>query len=193
MAGIAGRDRDAAASARAPGDLRLVERAAGGDREAFEDLVVARVERIFRTALAILGRESDASDVVQETFIAVWVELPRLRQPDRFDAWVGRILVNNCRMALRRRGRVREIHMSDEAVGHPQFASSATDLAEIDVLDRAFGRLRHDDRALLVMRYLDDRSVREIADVLGIPEGTVKSRLHRARQALQAGVGAENR
>ena len=84
-------------------DRELILRARAGDREAFELIVVAKGEPLFRTALAILGSEADARDATQEAFIASWHSFSRLRDVDRFDAWIGRILINECRMALRRR------------------------------------------------------------------------------------------
>src|SRR5258706_8406452 len=91
----------------------LVQRAAGGDSAAFEHLVANRVDQAFRTARAILGNESDARDAMQTAFVSAWRELPRLRDVERFDAWLGRILVNACRAQIRRRGRVREVSLDD--------------------------------------------------------------------------------
>ena len=90
-------------------DRELLVRVRAGDREAFEAIVLAKGEPLFRTALAILGNEPDARDATQETFIAAWRGVGRLRDLERFDAWLGRILINECRMTLRHRGRVREI------------------------------------------------------------------------------------
>jgi RNA polymerase sigma-70 factor (ECF subfamily) len=89
----------------------LVERAARGDRDAFGQLAARHLEPSFRTALAIIGNEADARDVVQDVFLTAWRELPRLRDLDRFDAWLGRVLVNACRSHLRtrRRATVREL------------------------------------------------------------------------------------
>ena len=96
-------------------DRDLVVRARAGDREAFELIVVAKGEPLFRTALAILGNEADARDATQEAFIASWAQMSRLREVDRFDAWIGRILINECRMALRKRHRVREVAVEETA------------------------------------------------------------------------------
>ena len=163
-------------------DRELLLRARAGEREAFELIVVAKAEPSFRTALAILGNEADARDAVQETFINAWRSFGGLRDPERFDAWLGRILINQCRMALRRRGRVREIAMTDSTDSHqtdspPAFSSD---------FDAAFNRLNADQRALLVLHHLHGYDVREIAAWLGIPGGTVKWRLSRARRALAA-------
>ena len=106
-------------------DRELLLRARSGDREAFELVVLAKSEPLLRTALAILGREADARDAIQETFINAWRSFSSLRDTERFDAWLGSILINQCRMALRHRGRVREIPMPDSA--ESTYARPATD------------------------------------------------------------------
>jgi RNA polymerase sigma-70 factor, ECF subfamily len=159
-------------------DRELLLRARAGDEEAFELIVEQRGEHLFRTARAILGNEADAYDATQEAFIAAWRRYSGLRDLDRFDAWLGRILVNQCRMALRRRGRVREVSLADRS----EAAANATDGA----FDDAFERLSADQRAILVLHHLHGYGVAEIGAWLGVPTGTVKWRLHRARQALRA-------
>ena len=153
---------------------------------------------MYRTSLAILGDTADAADATQETFVSAWCARGSLRDPDRFDAWLGRINVNACRETLRRRGRsrVREIRLPEPDEG-PEPASTDRALdertAEADAFDRAFARLSVDDRAVLVMHHLQERPVCEIAAALGAPEGTVKSRLHRARAALETALAKESR
>jgi RNA polymerase sigma-70 factor (ECF subfamily) len=161
-------------------DRELISRARAGDREAFELIVVTKGEPLFRTALAILGSEADARDATQEAFIASWGKFSGLRDLDRFDAWLGRILINECRMTLRKRRRVREVAV-DEAPDRPtgQATPDSTDF------DDAFGRLSVDQRALLVLHHVHGYGVREIGAWLGIPSGTVKWRLNRARGALR--------
>lgn len=166
-----------------------VERAGAGDRTAFDRLIDARLEPTFRTALAILGDEADARDACQEAFLAAWRELPRLREPERFDAWFGRIVVNACRDALRsrRRRRVREIDV-DEAMS-ATLPSRARPFDErivgLDALERAFERLSIPERTILALHHLEHRPLSEIAGILGVPEGTVKSRLHAARRSFE--------
>lgn len=162
-------------------DRDLLVRARAGDREAFESIVLAKGEPMFRTALAILGSEADARDATQDSFIAAWRQLPRLREVERFDAWLGRILINACRMQLRHRRRVREVQMSDTT------DSPTSDKPQMSAdFDRAFNRLSVDQRTILVLHHLHGYGVREIAAWLGIPSGTVKWRLSRARGALAA-------
>jgi RNA polymerase sigma-70 factor (ECF subfamily) len=162
-------------------DRELLLRARSGDREAFELVVAAKAEPLLRTAQAILGNEADARDATQETFIHAWRSFSALRDPERFDAWLGRILINQCRMALRHRGRVREVAFTsttDSAADSPPTTSPD--------FDAAFNRLSADQRSLLVLHHLHGYDVREIAAWLGIPTGTVKWRLSRARGALAA-------
>jgi RNA polymerase sigma-70 factor (ECF subfamily) len=180
----------------------LVERARSGDRAAFDAIVRSRIDAVYRTSLAILGDADDAADATQETFVSAWGGLSSLRDPERFDAWLSRINVNACRMTLRRRGRtsLREIPLAEPEDGRdPKTTDRAADraledlAAEADLFDRAFARLSVDDRAVLVMHHLEERPVAEIAAALGTPEGTVKSRLHRARRALESALDRESR
>ncbi len=171
-------------------DLAMVERARRGDAEAFDMLVRAEMPAVYRRALAILGSEADARDAAQETFISAWRELPRLRDPERFDAWFGRIGLNACRMALRHRGRVREIPAEAILAGLPTPDGSRA-VGERDALHRAFGRLPLDQRAILVLHHIEGRPLTEVAAVLDVPLGTVKSRLHAARAALERALAAE--
>jgi RNA polymerase sigma-70 factor (ECF subfamily) len=177
----------------------LVVRAQGGDRAAFELLIERRIDRAFRTALAILGNEADARDATQEALLSAWRERQRLRDVARFDAWLGRILLNSCREVLRgrRRRAVREIAASD--LVDPVDAMAASDpapddrAASLDTLERAFDRLPAGERAILVLHHLERRPLAEMADVLDVPVGTVKSRLHAARHALERALEAELR
>jgi len=185
-------------------ERELVEQARAGDRAAFEALVRLKVDAVYGTALAILGHEADAQDAVQEAFVAAWRSLAGLRDSDRFEAWFGRIVVNACRMSLRRRRGVREIAMpgpgdTGARSGGVSVEPASPDrpLAEMaasaDAFDRAFERLGADERTLLVLRHRDELPVAEIAARLGIPAGTVKSRLFAARRALERAMAREDR
>jgi RNA polymerase sigma-70 factor, ECF subfamily len=179
-------------------ERELVEAARRGDRAAYDVLVRRKVESVYRTARAILGNEADAEDATQEAFLAAWRFLPRLRDPDRFEAWFGRIVVNACRARLRGRRGIREIQIDPVDVGFREAASYARDGGQPDddaieamAFDRAFERLSVADRALLTLHHVDDHGLAEIAAILGIPTGTVKSRLLRARRALQKSLDRE--
>lgn len=169
----------------------LVRRAARGDALAFERLLATRADQAFRIARAMLGDESEARDATQDAFVSAWRELPRLREPERFDAWLRRILVNACRAQMRVRKRVREIRLEVIADPPAPGPSLSEQLGATDTLARAFDRIGGDKRALLVLHHLDHASVADIAASLGIPTGTVKWRLHDAREALQRALVAE--
>jgi RNA polymerase sigma-70 factor, ECF subfamily len=161
-----------------------VESALDGDIRAFDRLVVAHMPRSYRIALAILGSDADACDAVQEAWLAAWRQLPTLRDPARFDVWLDQILVNACRMSIRRRGRVREIPMPDGLDAEAP-DGALNEVAEREALDRAFGRLTVEQRTILVLHHLERRPLSAIAAALVIPVGTAKSRLHTARAALE--------
>jgi RNA polymerase sigma-70 factor (ECF subfamily) len=176
----------------------LVERAQAGDRVAFEALIEDRVWRLLRLASSILLHDADARDAVQESCLRAWVELPKLRDRDQFEAWLWRIVINACRSSLRRRGRVsiREIAIDEDADGR-QFSDPTPGIAEaaseIDVIRRAFRRLDPDRRTILILHHVEERSVANIADLLAIPEGTAKWRLYAARRALARALEVERR
>jgi RNA polymerase sigma-70 factor (ECF subfamily) len=163
----------------------LVERARCGDSDAFAALVERRLPTAFRTASAILGNEADAYDAVQESFVSAWVNLPRLRGVDRFDAWLNRIVLNRCRDALRQRRRSREMVLDEHVL---PIAPMDGDVAS---LSAAFDRLSVEQRNLLVLHHLHHEPVAEVARKLGIPVGTAKWRLHAARRALERALEAE--
>ena len=176
-------------------DGELVARAQRGDLVAFEELIRARLDRLFRTACGILGDPAEAEDAAQEACITAWQKLPTLREADRLDAWIGRVLLNACRMRLRSRRRVREITLDDDRSA-PRLPASQdhrrmTERTEdVDRVSRALDRVSADDRALLLLHHVHDERVETIAATLGIPTGTVKWRLSRARRAVA--VALEN-
>lgn len=161
----------------------LAAAAAHGDGVAFDALVGLRLDRTYRTARAILGNDHDARDAIQDAWLSAWRQLPNLRETGAFDPWLDRIVVNACRSALRRRGGVREIPMAETFdVRHP--GPGPEQVAEREIVERAFERLDADKRAILVLHHLHHQPIDRIAASLGIPEGTAKWRLHAARNAL---------
>lgn len=175
-------------------ERELVEQARRGDRAAYEAIVRREVETVYRTARAILGNDADAADATQEALIGAWRRLSSLRDPDRFDAWLGRITVNACRMALRRRRPAVLVELRTTPGAEPRDAHASdfdTRTVAADAFDRAFDRLSIDQRSILVLHHHDELPVAEVAPRLGIPEGTVKSRLHAARSALQRALTRE--
>ncbi len=180
-------------------DRAVIERARGGDTDAFETIVRERMDAVYRLSLAIVGDEADARDAAQETFVSVWRRIASLREVDRFDAWLQRIAVNAARMTLRgrRRRQVREIASDDvirrasaEGVAVPG-AGAARSVDDADRLGRALAGLSLDQRTILALHHLEGQGLAEIADVLRIPVGTVKSRLFTARRELERALAAE--
>jgi RNA polymerase sigma-70 factor (ECF subfamily) len=172
----------------------LVDRARAGDVDAFATLVGGRQEAMTRLAYAIVGNRPDADDALQEALVAIWRGLPGLRDGDRFDAWADRILVNSCRLVLRRRGRrtIREVQPIDGLDGAVAARTHDEDgVADRDAFRRAFDSLDVPARVLIVLHHLEDRTAAEIATVLEIPAGTVKSRLFTARRALEQALDRE--
>lgn len=161
----------------------LVVSAMAGDGTAFERLVAQHLDRTYRTARAILGNDPDARDAVQDSWLSIWRQLPGLRDPSAFEQWVDRIVVNACRSALRRRGRVRVIPMP-EAFDAEYPGPGPEQVAEREAVERAFEHLDADKRAILVLHHVQHAPIERIAAVLGIPAGTAKWRLHAARAAL---------
>jgi RNA polymerase sigma-70 factor (ECF subfamily) len=173
-------------------DRDLVELAQRGDREAFAILARSSADRLFAVSHRILRDVGRAEDAVQQTLVIAWRELPRLRDPDRFDAWIHRLLVNACYAEARdaRKWNI-AVHLlpADRPVVRDEFLS----IADRDQLERGFRRLPSDQRSILVLRHYLGLSPTEIAETLGIPEGTARSRLHYAHRAMRAALEAAER
>ena len=171
----------------------LVERARRGDHDAFAALAGAALFRLDAAARLILRDPDQAKDAVQETLVRAWRDLPTLRSPDRFDAWLHRLLVHACYREARRvkHREVVEIHMTmPDAHG----AGDIQDLTAVrDQLERGFRRLTPEQRAVLVVHHYLGLADAEAAIVLDIAVGTFKSRLHRASAALRAALEADER
>jgi RNA polymerase sigma-70 factor, ECF subfamily len=169
----------------------VVEAARNGDHEAFEVLATAAGDRLFAIACLILRDRQRAEDAVQEALVHAWRELPRLRDPDRFDAWLRRLIVNACADEGRQQRRwSTEVRMIRS---EPTSDDAASPLADRDQLERGFRRLKPEHRTVVVLHFYVGLPVPEIADTLGIPAGTVKSRLHYATAALRAALEADAR
>jgi RNA polymerase sigma-70 factor (ECF subfamily) len=153
----------------------------------FEALVVAHLPDAYRLATLLLGNAADAQDVTHDAALVAWRRWRTLRDISRFDAWFDRILVNLCRDRLRRRRRIRFVPMPDaEPLGSRPAPDAA--VADRDLVARAAAGLTFEQRAAVVLRYGADLTIDEIADRLGIPAGTVKSRLHHAIAALRSAL-----
>ena len=174
-------------------DRDLVEAARDGDREAYVDLIRARTDRLFAIAQRILRDIDRAEDALQDALVIAWRDLKSLRDPDRFDAWLQRLLINVCiAQATRERRRTANLRVLpvDEGFAAPDDMLS---IGDRDQLDRGFRRLPPEQRAILVLHHFLGYQPAEIAETLGIPAGTARSRLHHAHRAMRAALEADAR
>jgi RNA polymerase sigma-70 factor (ECF subfamily) len=173
-------------------DRYLVEAARKRDRGAYADLIRIRGDRLFALAHRILRDVDRAEDAVQEALVIAWRDLPGLRDPDRFDAWLHRLVVRSC-LAEAKRERRRITNLYALPIDLPMAGDDFLNVDDRDELERGFRRLTPEQRALLVLRHFEGRDLTEIAEVLGIPVGTVGSRLHTAHRAMRAALDANAR
>ena len=173
-------------------DRDLVEQAQRGDRDAFGVLARRRADRLFAIGQRILRDVDRAEDAMQQALVIAWRELPRLRDPDRFDAWLTRLLVNACYAEARRR-RDWGANIRVLPIDGPAVPDSSQGLADRDQLERGFRRLPPEQRALLVLHHYIGLTPTEVAETLGIPAGTARSRLHYAHRAMRAALEADAR
>ncbi len=166
----------------------LVQAARAGDRDAFRRLVEPDLPAALGTARIVTRSEADAADAVQEAMLSAWRGLGALRDPDAFRSWFRRHVVRAALKAAGRRGRVAEL---DPATAAPEGELDAA--IDRRTLARAFDRLDARDRLILTLHHFWDVPIAEAATYLGIPEGTVKSRLHYAMDRLRAAFEAEER
>jgi RNA polymerase sigma-70 factor (ECF subfamily) len=165
---------------------QLVERARSGDHDAFSDLATTSIGRLYAIATLILRDGDRAQDAVQEALVAAWRDVRALRDPDAWDAWLHRLTVRACtRLARKERRRdAVELHVTPNT--DPMAPGDlALSLAERDRLERELGRLPIDQRTVMVLHFYLDLPLTEAAEILGIPAGTAKSRLHRGLATLR--------
>ena len=152
---------------------------------AFIELADAHLDASYRLAAAILGDRSDAEDATHDALVMAWRRWSQLRDPDRFEHWFHRILINTCRDRLRRRARRQAADLSAE-LASPGDPTSGVD--DRDEIRRAMARLSADHRIVVALRFFADLPIDEIARRVGVPSGTVNSRLHHALRQLRQGV-----
>lgn len=173
-------------------DRQLVELAQRGDEDAFEALVRATGDRCIGIAYRILRDVDLAEDAVQAAYVSAWRELPALREPDRFEAWLHRTLTRACyeeaRTSRRFAANIRALPVESSYA-----PDDVLDVVDRDQLDRGIRRLSVEQRAVLVFHHYLGLTLAEVADRLDIPIGTVKSRLHYATNALRAALDADAR
>jgi RNA polymerase sigma-70 factor, ECF subfamily len=172
----------------------LVTRAQAGDHDAFAVLVRAALPRLLGAARLILRDQDRAQDAVQEALVLAWKHVRALRDPDAWDAWLHRLTVRACYKSARRDNRrdVIELHVLPDYEPASTSDVSMT-IAERDRLGRELGRLAVDQRTVMVLHFYLDLPLTEAAEILDIPVGTVKSRLHRGLEALRAALDSEPR
>jgi RNA polymerase sigma-70 factor (ECF subfamily) len=164
--------------------VRTAALAAPDVDRAFEAITRSHFDSAYRLAWAILGNSGDADDATQDAFTLAWRNRRSLRDTASFDAWFGRILVNVCRQRLRQRARQKVTSLEDAA--EPSLADASHGVSSRDAISRAMVCLGPDHRIVVILRYWADMTVDEIAERLGVPSGTVKSRLHYALRAMKS-------
>ncbi len=174
-------------------DVALVERARAGDEEAFASLARAGGDRLLAIAFRILRDLGPAEDAVQQTLVLAWRELPSLRDPERFEAWLHRLLVHQCYAESRRGRRWTAVVRVLPVDGPAALDDGVSSVIDRDQLERGFRRLPPEQRAVFVYHHYLGLTLAEIADQLGLPLGTVKSRLHYATDSLRAALEADLR
>ena len=168
----------------------LVERAQRGDHEAFDALATAAYHRMFAIARRILRDGYAAEDVVQDAYVKAWREIRGLRDPSAFDAWLHRLLINACKDHVRRTRR-RPIELLAVPIDREEPRDDFAQLADRDELERGFLELSVEHRTVLVLTYYVGLPASEIGQILGIPPGTVASRLHYGARAMRAAIGRD--
>jgi RNA polymerase sigma-70 factor (ECF subfamily) len=171
----------------------LVFRARNGDHEAFTALAAASFDGLFRLARLILRDDELAADAVQNALLSAWLHIRAVREPERFEAWLRRLVVRACYRESSRTRRLRAIEVRYIALDQPGTDDAQAPLAVRDQLDRGFRHLRPQQRAVLVAHYYLGLPDGEAASALDIPIGTYKSRLNRAASALRAAIEADAR
>lgn len=174
----------------------LVRRAASGDQNAFELLIRPAGARLLGMARKILRDPDAAEDAVQQAVIQAWRELPRLRDAERFDGWLTKLLVSACYQEARRSRRLAARVNRAAAVApsiEPAIEDDADVLADRQLIEQAFLTLTPSQRAVVVLHHYVDLPLAEVAAIVGIPPGTARSRLHYALRALRAALEAADR
>ena len=173
-------------------DTELVRRAQDGDEQAFASLVISVGNRLHAVAHRILRDTDLAEDATQQALLAVWRDLPQLRDPNRFDAWSYRLLVRACYAEGRKEHRwAPNLRLLPD--NEPVAEGDMSSVVDRDQLERGFRRLSIDHRAVVVLHHYLDLPLDRVAEVLGIPVGTAHSRLHHAMRALRAALDADAR
>ena len=173
-------------------DTDLVVRAQRGDKDAYTLVAAEIADRFLAVARRILRDRDLAEDAAQQALLAVWQDLPRLRDPDRFESWSYRVLVNAC-YAEGRKERRWSPNLRILPVDETSADRSLESVVDRDQLERGFRRLTIDQRAVVVLYHYLDKPLDEVARILEIPTGTAHSRLHHAMRGMRAALDADAR
>jgi RNA polymerase sigma-70 factor (ECF subfamily) len=171
-------------------DRELVIRAQAGDHRAFDQLALADYPRLYRVAHGILRDAAHAEDATQQAYLDIWRNIARLRDPGKFEPWSYRLLIHACYAEARRTPK----WVPDTAVapGHePRAADAYASVIDRDELEQGFRQISVDQRAVIVLHYLLDMTLEQVAEVLGIRLGTVNSRISRGMDAMRKAMGAD--
>jgi RNA polymerase sigma-70 factor (ECF subfamily) len=166
---------------------------AQADGDVFRGLVAGRLDAAYRLAAVVLGDPVEAEDATHDAVVRAWASFGSLRDRASFDAWFQRIVVNSCRDRMRRRRVRRSLPLETDLPGMPIVADAAQGAPERDALARALEGLTPDHRMVIVLRYYADLPIETIAQRLGEPSGTIRSRLHHALRSLRAAYEAGTR
>jgi RNA polymerase sigma-70 factor, ECF subfamily len=173
-------------------DSGLVVRAQHGDKEAFAIIASGVADRLLAVARRILRDLDLAEDATQQALLSAWRDLPQLRDPGRFEAWCYRLVVRAC-YAESRKARRDAPNLRLMETDEPTMPDALGSVVDRDQLERAFRRLSIDQRTVVVLRHYLELSAEEVARTLGVPIGTVASRLHYAIQGMRAAIDADAR
>ncbi|MEZ4400694.1 MAG: sigma-70 family RNA polymerase sigma factor [Kofleriaceae bacterium] len=178
-------------------DRELIRRLRARDERAFRELMAEHRDRVFNLTFRMLGNRGEAEDVTQEVFISVFKTVDTFREEAKFSTWLYRVTVNHCKNRIKYLARRHDRSQDelDESAGNVAAAGPpgpmkrpdrAVEGAQMEqVLQEAIASLDEDHRTVVVLREIEDLSIEEICEITGLPDGTVKSRLHRARLALR--------
>lgn len=175
-------------------DIDLVVRASKGDKDAFSDLYYSCYKDLYKFALYTIGNADDAADVVSDTFVELYRGIGKLREPEAFCPWAFRILSVRCKKEISNVIRKRAVYNLDDLIETPKEGSEniEEDIAESASLASALSKLDGEERMIVVLSVLHGYTNREIAEMIGKPQGTVSSKLHRTYAKLREMLGGEN-
>lgn len=175
-------------------DPEIVAKAMAGDQEAFTGLYQNCYKDLYKFALYTLGNAEDAADAVSDTFLEVWKGLPKLRQPEAFPQWVFRILSVRCKREIAGIIQKRNTYNIDDWIEMPSDETGALDetVSEATSLAMALSKLEAEERMVIVLSVLHGYTNKEIAKMLGKPQGTVSSKIHRTYVKLRGMLGGED-